>query len=96
MTYKELKVQVSKNAQVPFQIVDKVVEELFQTVRNALLRGERLQIPAFGVFYVKTRKPRKVRTIEGKIKQLPTRRVPVFAPAHALKKEIESNTFKEE
>ncbi len=96
MTYKELKVQVSKNAQVPYEIADKAVEETFQTIKNALLRGERLQIPAFGVFYVKTRKPRKVKTVKGELKQLPTRKIPVFAPSLALRKEIESNTFKEE
>lgn len=96
MTYKELKVQVSKNAQVPYEIADKAVEETFQTIKNALLRGERLQIPAFGVFYVKTKKPRKVRTIHGKTEELPSKKIPVFAPSKALKHEIESNTFKED
>jgi len=96
MTYKELKIQVSKNAQIPYEIADRTVEEVFQTIKNALLRGERLQVPAFGVFYVKTKKPRKVKTFHGKMKELPSKKIPIFAPAKALKKEIESNTFKEE
>ncbi len=96
MTYKELKVQVSKNAQVPYETADRVVEEVFQTIKSVLRKGERLQIPMFGVFYVKARKPRKVKTYHKKTKQLPFRRIPAFAPALALKHEIESNTFKEE
>ena len=95
MTYKELKIQVSKNASVPYKVADRVVEEVFHTLKNAMLRGDRIQIPAFGVFYTKVRNPRKIRTFHGEIKQLPSKRIPVFAPAKALKKEIESNTFKE-
>ena len=95
MTYKELKIQVSKNAQVPYKVADKVVEEVFQTLKNVMARGDRLQIPGFGVFYTKVRSPRKVKTFHGEIKQLPSKRIPVFAPAKALKSEIESNTFKE-
>ena len=92
MTYKELKIQVSKNAQVPVKVADKVVEEVFHTLKSVMLRGDRLQVPGFGVFYTKIRSSRKVKT-HGEIKQLPSKRVPVFAPAKALKKEIESNTF---
>ena len=96
MTYKELKIQVSKNTSVPYEIAEKVVEETFFTIKDILLKGDRIQIPAFGVFYTKVRNPRKVRTFRGEVKQLPSKRIPVFAPARALKKEIESNTFKEE
>jgi integration host factor subunit beta len=50
MTRSELVDAVSRRQQVPRQTAEIAVTELFNTVREALLRGERVEIRGFGTF----------------------------------------------
>ena len=61
------------------------VVEIFKIVQEALLRGEKVKVSGFGTLMVKTRKPKKGMNIkEGKIVDVPARKVVVFKPSKSF------------
>ncbi|WP_461829442.1 HU family DNA-binding protein [Aquifex sp.] len=61
------------------------VVELFKIIQEALLRGEKVKVSGFGTLMVKTRKPKKGMNIrEGKVINVPERKVVVFKPSKSF------------
>lgn len=66
-----------------------VVDEVFQIIRDALVRGEQVQIRGFGIFEVKTRKGRNSKDIStGKMRVSNDRKIPTFRASNSLKEDI--------
>jgi DNA-binding protein HU-beta len=68
-----------------------VVEEIIKVIKEALIKGERLELRNFGVFQVKTRVARVGRNPKTKVEaKIPSRKVPVFKPGRELKAIVNS------
>ncbi len=66
-----------------------VVDEVLQIIRDALIRGEQVQLRGFGTFEVKTRKGRKSKDIStGQMRVSCDSRVPTFRASNGLKEDI--------
>lgn len=65
---------------------EKVVNAVFESITNALARGDKVQVIGFGTFDVRARKAREGRNpATGEPIQIPAVNVPVFKPGKALK-----------
>ncbi|HOG76175.1 MAG TPA: HU family DNA-binding protein [Candidatus Marinimicrobia bacterium] len=69
-----------------------VINGFIETIKDALLNGERVDFRGFGNFSLKVRKPKKARN-PGTNEEisLPSRIVPVFKPSKLFKGEISRN-----
>lgn len=66
------------------------VDLLFDSMRETLKDGGRIEIRGFGVFSVKTRKPRLGRNPRtGEPVSIPERRTPLFKPGKQLKEMVD-------
>ena len=66
-----------------------VVETVFSTIKDALRRGEKVQLVGFGTFRVKERKGRVGRNPRtGESVNIPTKRVPLFKAGKVLKEAV--------
>ncbi|MCK9229466.1 MAG: integration host factor subunit beta [Syntrophales bacterium] len=66
------------------------VDILFDSIRDALIEGDRIEIRGFGVFSVKTRKPRVGRNPRtGESVFIPERRTLLFKPGKKLKEMVD-------
>jgi len=66
--------------------VKKIVQFTLDAISDALLNGKNIELRNFGVFKVKTRKPRQGRNPKtGEIVPVPERKVVVFKPGLELK-----------
>ena len=63
-----------------------VVETVFESIKDALRGGEKIEIRGFGNFRLKDRKPRKARNPKtGEVFPVQNHGVPVFRPGQELK-----------
>ncbi|NWF51747.1 MAG: integration host factor subunit beta [Nitrospirae bacterium] len=68
-----------------------VVETIFDTMKEALKKGEKIEIRGFGNFKLKNRKPRIARNPKTGVKiEVPAKRVLHFKVGKALKEEMNS------
>ena len=68
---------------------EKVVNAVFESVSEALDKGEKVQIIGFGTFEVRSRKAREGRNpATGEVIKIPATNVPVFKPGKALKDRV--------
>ena len=89
MTKKEIvDIILEKTGYKPTE-VKKIVQFTFDTIVDALIKGQRIELRNFGVFKVKVRKPRQGRNPKtGEIVPVPERKVAVFKPGLELKKKL--------
>lgn len=67
-----------------------MLDEVFQTITDALTSGEKVQIADFGTFEVKDRAPRTGRNPKKNIPvYIPAKRAPIFRAATVLKNAVE-------
>ena len=67
-----------------------VVEAFLNAVKQALAKGEHIEIRGFGTFKVRDRKPRLARNPRtGESVQVPARQVPVFKPSRLFKEKVD-------
>jgi DNA-binding protein HU-beta len=65
------------------------VEAMLDVIKDALVRGEKVQLIGFGSFNVKERPSRRGRNPQtGAELTIPAKRVPVFRPGTALKEAV--------
>jgi len=65
------------------------VNALFEGMKEALLRGDRIELRGFGVFQVKNRKRGVGRNPKTGAKvQVPPKRIPYFKPGKHLREEL--------
>jgi integration host factor subunit alpha len=63
-----------------------VIEAVFDTMKDALARGEKVKISGFGNFVVRAKKPRSGRNPKtGEVIPIVARRVLTFKPSQVLK-----------
>lgn len=68
-----------------------VVETVFDSIKKALMNGEKIEIRGFGNFRLKTRKPRKARNPKtGESVDVPGKKVLYFKVGKALKEALNS------
>ena len=66
-----------------------VVETVFESIKNALMQGEKIEIRGFGNFRLKTRNPRKARNPKtGETVEVPGKKVLYFKVGKALKESL--------
>ena len=66
-----------------------IVDGFLGAVKQALARGENIEIRGFGTFKVRRRKSRKARNPRtGEAVQVPERDVPVFKPSKQLRNRV--------
>ncbi len=66
-----------------------VVETVFDSIKKALMSGEKIEIRGFGNFRLKNRKPRKARNPKtGESVEVPAKKVLYFKVGKALKEAL--------
>lgn len=68
-----------------------IVETVFDSIKIALMNGEKIEIRGFGNFRLKTRKPRKARNPKtGENVNVPSKKALIFKAGKALKEALNS------
>ncbi|RMH80119.1 MAG: HU family DNA-binding protein [Acidobacteria bacterium] len=89
MTKAELVSAIAKGAGITKKQADAALKSAIEAVSNALKKGERVAIPAFGIFAVRKRAERKGRNPRtGAVINIPARKVVSFRPAKNLRDSI--------
>ncbi len=89
MNKSELVKSVAVKAAISQKDSAKVVEAFVDTVKDALKKGDKVQLVGFGSFEVRERKARKVKSpATGEDIQVPEKRVAVFRPGKELKEAV--------
>ena len=89
-TKKDLALKISQETGCKKNLASKMVDVVFEAMRESLMEGCRIEIRGFGVFQVKETRPkpaaRNPRT--GQIIYVPARRKTHFRPGKLLKEEL--------
>ena len=86
MTRKDLAAIISAETGLTQEQTKAIINGFFKGVINAIKDGKHIEIREFGVFKIKTRKPRTGRNPKtGEIVQVPERKVCVFKPGLGFK-----------
>lgn len=89
MTKKDIALKVADATGIRQITVKKVLQGIFDCIIESLLRDEKIELRNFGVFKIKTRKPRIGRNPRtGQTVPVPTRKVVVFKPGLEMKQKI--------
>ncbi len=90
MTKTDLIAQVAEKVEsLKKKDVEKAVNAVFQSITEALAKGQKAQFIGFGTFEVKQRKARKGRNPQtGKAINIPASKAPVFKAGKALKDKV--------
>ena len=91
MTKRELVIGVANKLGMTQSDVSRIVEGAFDTIADALTKGERWELRDFGVFEVRTRASRIGRNPRtGDQVPVPERRVVTFRPGKQMKKLVDA------
>ena len=86
MTRAELIVKVAQKANIDRKTAEKAVAKTFETIREALIEGDKVQVLGFGTFENRTRAARKGRNPRtGEEIQIEASRLPSFKAGKGLK-----------
>jgi integration host factor subunit beta len=86
MTKAELVEEVSRVSDLTKKDSEIIVETVFQSIIDALHRGEKIELRGFGSFRLRQREPRKGRNPKtGDKVDVPPKKVPYFKPGKELK-----------
>jgi DNA-binding protein HU-beta len=90
MTKAELVDEISEKLKEPKKDVMPIVEEVFDSIGNALAKGEKCTFVGFGVFEVKDRAAREGRNPQdpSKVVKIPAKKVPAFRAGKELKEKV--------
>ena len=89
MTRAELIVNVAEKADVDRKVVEKVVATTFETIKDALIEGDKVQVLGFGTFENRTRAPRKGRNPRtGEEIEIKASKLPSFKAGKTLKEAV--------
>ena len=87
MTKADLVAQVAKKAKLTAKAAREAVLTVFETIGEALKRGEKVVVTGFGTFMVRRRAARKGRNPQtGAEIQIPATKTPGFTAGKSLKK----------
>jgi nucleoid DNA-binding protein len=89
-TKKELALKVSHETGCKKNLASRMVDTVFEAMRDSLMKADRIEIRGFGVFQVKETRPkpaaRNPRT--GQVIYVPARRKTHFRPGKLLREEL--------
>ncbi|NPV26918.1 MAG: HU family DNA-binding protein [Firmicutes bacterium] len=86
MNKTELVSSVAEKTDITKKEAEKVVTAVFESIEEALGRGDKVQLVGFGTFEVRTREARKGRNPQtGEEIEIPATKVPAFKAGKALK-----------
>jgi len=89
MTKAELVEEVSRVSDLTKKHSELIVDTVFQSIIDALNRGEKIELRGFGSFRLRQREPRKGRNPKtGDKVDVPLKKVPYFKPGKELKELI--------
>jgi len=89
LTKKEIVEKIAEQTQIKQIDVKKVVQKTFDTIAEALIKGDRVELRDFGIFKTKSRKARKGRNPRtGESVPVPPKRAVVFKAGMELKKKV--------
>lgn len=87
MTKADLVAQVAKKAKLTAKAAQEAVSTVFETISDALKRGEKVVVTGFGTFMVRRRAARKGRNPQtGAEIQIPSTKTPGFTAGKSLKR----------
>ena len=93
MTKAELVEEVSRVSDLTKKHSEVIVDTVFESIIEALKRGEKIELRGFGSFRLRKREPRKGRNPKtGDKVDVPPKRVPYFKPGKELKDLINRET----
>jgi len=80
----------AKNSNLTKVQVAHVVDTIVDSIKSALVKGEKVEIRGFGNFQARTREARRARNPKtGKMVDVPPKKVPRFKPGKELKEMVE-------
>ena len=89
MIKSELIDKVAETENVSKAIAKRIVNTIFDTITNALIEGNRVELREFGILSVRTRKARTGRNPKtGASVQVSEKKVPFFKAGKAVKKAL--------
>ena len=89
MTKKDIALKVADKTGIKQIIVKQVLQGIFDCIIESLIRDEKIELRNFGVFKIKTRRPRIGRNPRtGQTVPVPSRKVVVFKPGLEMKQKI--------
>ncbi|HHP50790.1 MAG TPA: HU family DNA-binding protein [Moorella mulderi] len=92
MNKAELVDSVAEKTDLTKKEVEKVINAVLETIEEALVEGDRVQLVGFGTFEVRERAPRTGRNPRtGEEIQIAAARVPVFKAGKALKEAVSAS-----
>ncbi len=96
MTKSELVAEISeKRREIPKKDIEQVVNTIFDSMRDALIREERIEIRGFGSFTVKHREARIGRNPKtGAPVKIPAKRIPFFTVGKELRERVNKGPSK--
>ncbi len=85
-----------KHEEIPLKYVDLIVQDVFETIKQEVIKGKTIELRGFGTFYTKQRTQKTARNPKtGERVHLESRRVPYFKAGTIFKKQvIEGRYFK--
>ncbi len=96
MTKRDLVIKIAEETGIKQLDVKKVVHKVFDSLVEALVKEDKIEIRNFGVFKVKTRKARVGRNPRTNIAvPVPERKVVVFKPGLEMKQQITDKSVAE-
>ena len=92
MTKRDVALKVAKKCDIAQLDAKNIVQSTFDTIIDLLDKAKRLELRNFGVFIVKTRKPRKARNPRtGENVMVPQRKTVTFKPGLIMLKQIKKS-----
>ena len=89
MTKRELVMKIADEADIRQVDVKKIVQKFLDHMVEALAKGETLELRNFGIFKVKSRKPRLGRNPKtGVAVNIPARKTVIFKAGMVMKKKV--------
>ena len=89
MTRTELVANVAEKANITKKDADKVLSAVFETIQQALVEGDKVQVIGFGTFEIRNRSARKGRNPQtGEEIDIPASKLPSFKAGKALKEAV--------
>jgi len=94
MTKSQLIEQIHKkrNSDLTKQQIAAIIDDIFDSIKNSLAHGERVEIRNFGNFSTRKREARKARNPKtGEVADVPAKRVPFFKAGKELKETVDAD-----
>lgn len=89
MTKNDLIEKVAKKSHLTNRAAADAVNQTFNIITDALIRGEKVVITGFGTFLIRSRAARRGRNPQtGQVIQLPSKKTPGFTAGKTIKRKI--------